>query len=72
MYNGTNKQTNKQTHTHTHTNTHTHNPKDESSMANGPCVMNINNSLTRKETDNRVAREKFERTEFGTVPRREL
>ena len=41
-------------------------------MVNGPCVMNINNSLTRKEADNRVAREKCERVEFGTVPRREL
>jgi len=64
------------THTHTHIHTHIHtyinNSKDESSMVNGPCVMNINNSLTRKEADNRVAREKCERVEFGTVPRREL
>jgi hypothetical protein len=36
---------------------------------NGPCVMSINNSLTRKETDNRVAHESLKERNLALSPR---
>jgi hypothetical protein len=37
---------------------------------NRPCVMNINNSLTRKEMDNRVPRESLKEQNLALCPRR--
>lgn len=44
-------------------------PKIKAVKVNGPCVMNINNSLTRKAMDNWVARESLKEQNLALCPR---